>query len=160
MGNRSNGLAILALIIGIGGLGLGIYSVFFTPEPTIVQIWTAEQPTLYYTSTSYYDIPDMDLTISVNAGENVLISFNGEFTADSGVLVCGVRLMRDNVEIPSSRREINIETSFGTIMGYSITTHVLISGLAAGAYEIEVQAYAVSVNEYINEGLLVVYTFN
>jgi hypothetical protein len=160
MSSRNNGLAVLALLVGLGGLGLGVYSVFFTPEPAIVQIWTIEQPTIYYTSGSYADIPDMDLTITVNTGEKVMILFNGEFTANIGVLIGGVRLMRDNVEIPSSRREFNIETSGGALMGYSITTHVLINGLAAGTYEIEVQAFGVGVSEYINEGVLAIYTYN
>ncbi len=69
MGSRNNGLAILALLVGIGGLSLGVYSVFFTPEPAVVQIWTVEKPAIYYTSGSYADIPDMDLTISVNTGD-------------------------------------------------------------------------------------------
>ena len=160
MGNRSNGLAILALLIGIGGLGLGIYSVFFTPEPTIVQIWTAEQPTLYYTSTSYYDIPDMDLSITVNTGEKVLILFNGQFKGTApGFLVGGVRFMRDNVEIPNSRRDFNIETTVGLLIGYSLTANVLIENLAAGTYEIEVQAYCNGASDRIEDGLLIIYTF-
>jgi len=158
-------LAIFALLIGLGGLGLGLYSVFILQptDPTnpseIMQIWTAEQPTIYYTSTSYNDIPDMDLTISVNTGENVLILFNGEFTAGVGILIGGVRLMRGNVEIPNSRREFNIETSGGFLMGYSMTTYVLIDNLAAGTYEIEVQAFGAGTSPRIDDGLLVIYTF-
>jgi len=67
--------------------------------------------------------------------------------------------MRDNVEIPGSRREFNIETSGGVLMGYSLTTHVLIDNLAAGEYEIEVQAFGVGISDRIDEGLLVLYTF-
>ena len=177
-----NGLAIIALIIGIGGIGLGVYSIIILPDiiikeasentetliddvndhthtSEIIQIWTVEQPTLYYTSSSYYDIPDMDVTINVNTGEKVLILFNGEFTANVGVLLGGVRLMLDNTEIPSSMREFNIETSFAGLMGYSITTYVLIDDLVAGEYEIEVQAFGIGSSERIDEGLLVIYTF-
>lgn len=95
----------------------------------------------------------------MNTGENVLILFNGEFTANTGVLVGGVRLMRDNVEIPNSRREFNLETSFGTIMSHSITTYVLIDNLVAGEYEIKVQATGYGTNDRIDDGLLVIYTF-
>ena len=165
---KSNGVAILALLIAFGGLGLGAYSVFILPDTIIaqttnpseiVQIWTVEQPAVYYTSSSYYDIPDMDLTITVNTGENVLILFNGQFKGDVGILIGGVRLMIDNVEIPNSRREFNIETSGGGSSGFSISTFVLIENLAAGTYEIEVQAYGVYVNVRIDDGLLVIYTF-
>ena len=165
---KGTGLAIIALIIGLGGLGVGFYSVIILPttiiqevsgESKINQIWTVEQPTGYYPSGSYYDIPDMDVSINVNTGENVIISFNCEFTADVGVLIGGVRLMIDNAEIPSSRREFNIETSGGALMGYSLTTHVLIDDLIAGVYEIEVQAFGAGTNEKIDEGLLIIYTF-
>jgi len=172
---KGNGLAIFALLIGFGGLGLGVYSVFILPDtiiantmlqiPTnpseIIQIWTKEQPTAYYTSGSYYDVPDMDITISVNTGETVLIMFNGEFTSSVGRLVGGVRLMRDNVEIPSSRREFTIETSGVALMGYSMTTYVLIDNLATGNYEIEVQAFGSSTggSDRIDDGVLVIYTF-
>ncbi|NVM36974.1 MAG: hypothetical protein HWN81_15365 [Candidatus Lokiarchaeota archaeon] len=165
---KGSGLAIIALIIGIGGLGFGIYSVIILPdtiiqqaseESAISQIWTVEQPSVYYATSSYYDIPDMDITINVNTGESVLILFNGEFTADVGVLIGGVRLMLDNVEIPGSRREFNIETSVGVLMGYSITTHVLIDDLVAGEYEIEVQAFGFGTSERIDDGLLTLFTF-
>ena len=31
MSKRGNGLTILALLIGMGGMGLGVYAVFFMP---------------------------------------------------------------------------------------------------------------------------------
>lgn len=159
MSNRSNGLAILALLIGIGGLGLGVYSAFILPQQSAIkQIWTLEQQAIYFPTGSYADVPDMDLTISVNAGETVVIFFNGEFTGNVGVLIGGVRLMRDNVEIPSSRREFNIETSGGALMGYSLTTSVLIENLPTGQYEIEVQAFSDGTSENLNEGVLIIYT--
>lgn len=166
---KGNGLAIFALLIAIGGLGLGFYSVFILPDTIIaqttnnseiIQIWTLEQPAVYYTSSSYYDIPDMDQTITVNAGETVVILFNGQFTATPGVLMGGVRFMIDDVEIPNSRRDFNIETTGGILMAYSITANVLIDNLAVGTYEIEVQAYGIGVNDRIHDGLLVIYTFN
>ena len=94
---KGSGLALLALLIGFGGLGLGVYSVFILPDtiiaqtltqvpapptpPTnpseIIQIWTKEQPAIYYTGGSYNEVPDMDITITVNTGETVVIVFNG-----------------------------------------------------------------------------------
>ena len=166
---KSNGLAILALLIAFGGLGLGLYSVFILPDSIIaqttnnseiVQIWTKKQPAIYYTGGSYNDVPDMDITITVNAGETVVIIFNGQFTGDMAFLLGGVRFMRDNVEIPNSRREFNIDASVGSLMGYSLSANVLIDNLAAGTYEIEVQAWSAGVNlGYLHDGVLIIYTF-
>lgn len=182
---KGNGLAIVAIIIAIGGCGFGIYSVILLPDiivqeasgntqtliddhthvynhthiSEVIQIWTAEQPAIYYTTGSYNDIPDMDLTISVNTGEKVLILFNGEFTASVGILIGGVRFMIDNVEILNSRREFNIESSGGALMLYSMTANVLIDNLVTGVYEIEVQAFGAGTNDRIDVSLLVIYTF-
>ena len=166
---KSSGLAIFALLIAFGGLGLGLYSVFILPDTIIaqttnnseiIQIWTKEQPAIYYTGGSYNDVPDMDLTITVNTGETVVIIFNGQFTGDMAFLIGGVRFMRDNVEIPNSRREFNIDASVGSLMGYSLSANVLIDNLAAGTYEIEVQAWSAGVNlDYLHDGVLIIYTF-
>ena len=173
---KSSGLAILALLIGFGGLGLGLYSVFILPDtiiaqtltqvPTppsnpseIIQIWTREQPAVYYTTGSYVEVPDMDLTITVNAGETVVVLFNGNFYGSVGILMGGIRFMRDNVLIPNSQRDFNIETTGGILMANSITAHILIDGLAAGTYEIELQAYGNGVNDRLNDGVLIIYTF-
>jgi len=166
---KSNGLAILALLIGLGGLGLGAYSVFILPDTIIaqttnnseiIQIWTKEQPALYYTETSYYDVPDMDLTITVNTGETVVIIFNGLFRGTTGYLAGGVRFMRNNVLIPNSERFFNIETTYGINMGYTMTAHILIDNLAAGTYEIELQAFGAGGSDRLEDGVLIIYTFN
>jgi len=165
---KGSGLAIFALLIGFGGLGLGLYSVFILPDTIIaqttnnseiIQIWTKEQPAVYYTTGSYVEVPDMDLTITVNTGETVVIIFNGNFYGSVGVLMGGIRFMRDNVLIPNSMRDFNIETTGGILMANSISAHILIDGLVAGTYEIELQAYGNGVNDRLNDGVLIIYTF-
>ena len=165
---KGSGLAIFALLIAFGGLGLGIYSVFILPDKIIaqttnnsevVQIWTVEQPAVYYTSTSYVEVPDMDVTITVNTGETVVILFNGQFHGSPGLLYGGVRFMRNNVEIPNSRRDFSIETTGVVVMGSIITAHILIDNLAAGTYEIELQAYGGGGGNRLDDGVLIIYTF-
>ncbi len=168
---KGNGLAIFALLIGLGGLGLGIYSAFILPNTIIaqttnpseiVQIWTKEQPAVYYTTSSYVEVPDMDITITVNAGESVMIIFNGQFYGSPGLLYGGVRFMRDNVLIPNSLRDFSIETTGVVITANSITAHILIDNLVAGTYEIELQAYGgngAPNNDRLDDGLLIIYTF-
>ncbi len=86
---KGNGLAIVALIIAIGGCGFGFYSVVILPdtiiqqaseESVISQIWTVEQAGVFYTESSYGDMTDMDVTITVNAGETVYVMFNAEIS--------------------------------------------------------------------------------
>ena len=177
---KGSGLALFALLIGFGGLGLGVYSVFILPDtiiaqtltqvpapptpPTnpseIIQIWTKEQPAIYYTGGSYNEVPDMDITITVNTGETVVIVFNGQFYGSPGLLYGGVRFMRDNVEIPNSRRDFSIETTGVVITGNSITAHILIDNLVAGTYEIELQAYGGGDgSDRLDDALLIIYTF-
>ena len=56
-------------------------------------------------------------------------------------------------EVRESFQSLNIAgmqmmaISGGILMGYSITTHVLIEDLVAGEYEIEIQAFSVGTNE-------------
>ncbi|MHA2130209.1 MAG: hypothetical protein ACW99L_09575, partial [Promethearchaeota archaeon] len=106
---KGSGLAILAIIIGIGGLGFGVYAVIILPDTIIeeasgsseiTQIWTVEQATVYYTASSFTDMTNMDVTITVNAGETVYVMFNAQISngpvGGNGWITGGVRIMRDN----------------------------------------------------------------
>ncbi|KKL48199.1 hypothetical protein LCGC14_2327890, partial [marine sediment metagenome] len=75
MGKGST-LAFIALVIGIGGVGIGGYAIIFMPttiiqqasgNSEITQIWTVEQVGNFYTGSSYSDMTDMDVNITVNA---------------------------------------------------------------------------------------------
>ncbi len=171
---KGNGLAIVAIIIAIGGCGFGVYSVVILPDTIIqqasgsseiTQIWTVEQAGIFYTGSSYGDMTDMDVTITVNAGETVYVMFNAQISngpaGGNGWLTGGVRIMRDNVEIPGSERSFIIDSSVGFSVGNSITTHFIIEGLAAGTYELKVQATAQTENgsDRVEDGLLIVYTY-
>ena len=173
---KGNALAIIALIVGIGGLGFGFYSVIILPdtiiqqasgESNINQIWTVEQAGVFYPGTSYGDMTDMDVTTTVNAGETVYVMFNALISNGVGDgfgwLTGGVRIMRDNVEIFGSERFFIIEIFYGaSSVAESITTHFIIEGLAAGTYEFKVQATAQAENGVarVTHGLLIVYTYN
>ena len=171
---KSNGLAIIALLIAIGGCGFGVYAVVILPdtiieqaseESVISQIWTVEQVGTFYTGSSYGDMTDMDVTITVNAGETVYVMFNALIsngpTGGNGWLTGGVRIMRDTVEIPGSERFFIIDSPVGISVANSITTHFIIENLAADTYELKVQATAVAEvgSDRVTDGLLIVYTY-
>lgn len=171
---KGSGLAIFAIIIGLVGCGFGVYSVFILPNiiiqqasgnSEITQIWTVEQVGTFYPGTSYGDMTDMDVYITVNEGETVYVMFNALFsngpTGGAGWLTGGVRIMRDNVEIPGSERYFIFDSTFGITVAMSLTTHFIIEGLSAGTYELKVQATALAEFgiESVNDGLLIVYTY-
>lgn len=163
---KNNGLVIVVLILALGGIGLGIYSVFIQPNNSeISQIWTVKQGSAFYTTSSYSDMTDMDVYITVKAGETVYVMFNAQFsngaTGGAGWLTGGVRIMRDNVEIPGSERYFVIDSVVGVSVGYSLTTQFIIEGLAAGTYELKVQATAVAEvgSDRVEDGLLYIYTY-
>jgi len=83
---KSSGLAVLALLMGIGGLGLGVYSYFIfgsqiadlddqLAERAIVDMWYAEYLEDY--APTAIDINESVITINfhVNAGEKVYFLF-------------------------------------------------------------------------------------
>ena len=188
---KGNGLAIVAIIIAIGGCGFGAYAVILLPDiivqetsentqtaiddhthvndhthiSEITQIWTVEQVGTFYPGSSYGDMTDMDVTITVNAGETVYVMFNAQISngpaGGNGWLTGGVRIMMDTVEIPESRRYFIIDSPVGFSVGESITTHFIIEGLAAGTYELKVQATAQTEkgSDRVEDGLLIVYTY-
>ena len=187
---KSNGLAIVALIIALGGCGFGVYAVVILPDTIvqeasgntqtliddhthvndhthiseIIQIWTVEQVGTFYTGSSYGDMTDMDVTITVNAGETIYVMFNALIsngpTGGNGWLTGAIRVMRDTVEIPGSERSFIIDSPVGISVANSITTHFIIENLAADTYELKVQATAQTEvgSDRVTDGLLIVYT--
>ncbi len=166
----SIGLGIFTLFIALGALGLGAYSVFILPNTSgqqatspseITHVWAAQRETDLVTPPGYTKIPEMDTTITVSTGENVYFSFNAYYTANIGVLQGGVRIMRDSVAIPESQRVFNIESSNGASIHFSLTSQVIVEGLSAGQYEIEVQVFGWSTgdDERIRSASLLIYTY-
>ncbi|MHA1109875.1 MAG: hypothetical protein ACTSRE_02145 [Promethearchaeota archaeon] len=169
MAKNNSGLIVLVLILALGGSGLGIYSVFIQPSNSetspISQIWTVKQDSVFYPGSSYSDMTDMDVDITVEAGETVYVIFNAQFsngpTGGSGWLTGAVRITRDNVVIQESERSFIFDSTVGISVGNSLTTQFIIEGLAAGTYEFEVQATALAEvgTERVEDGLLYIYTY-
>ena len=179
MSDRGSGLTIIAIIIAVGAVGMGGYTIFIQPATIIDQasgsseithIWTKVQSGNYYTTGSYADVTDMDLSITVAAGETVYVMFNALFSngasgGGTGFLTCGVRVMIDTtgsfVEIPGSERFFAYEVDYGIAMGSDITTQFIIEDLAAGTYELKLQATGDTEvgTDRLSDGLLMVYTY-
>ena len=75
---KGSALAIVALLIGIGGLSVGGYSLFSVLTESGVHRTYYDQKLDTYTTPSslnWYDIPDISILFQVDAGESVYFSF-------------------------------------------------------------------------------------
>jgi len=168
MSKRKNGLAVLALLLSLVGGGLGFYSVFFMPNiilqqasenSVISEMWFDERETAYAAGYSFYDIPDLGLTITVNPGEKVFILFSGEIQIlASGWGEAELRFEIDNNEIDSSHKQFTGDSSSDKYG--SMTLQYVAESLTTGTHIIHVQAkIAFLSTAYIRNMHLLAYTF-
>jgi len=90
--SKSSSLAVLALIVALGALGLGVYQLIFVPAPTaapsgIRNTWYDFHYSTAYTNPVSTIIPVDQLLINftVNSGESVYFHFNTWASVDTGV---------------------------------------------------------------------------
>jgi len=92
---KGKGLAVLALLFGISGLGLGLYSFILIQTPTteitksgIHRTWYNYDQTTYYTNPASFAITMVDLLINfaVETNEYAYVNYIGEACAQTGSL--------------------------------------------------------------------------
>ena len=155
MGN-SKGLAILALLLGASGLGLGgfiflnfgnlmtLATTTTTESPIVQDIWYAEYLTPQTPSQqpTYNTLTNMHLLITVNAGESVYISFNAKYTIDNSGSYEYIEsfIYQDGVMIPAPYAYVGEINSAGQDSLRMVSLQYSISGLAAGSYNFSIRA--------------------
>ncbi|MFW9901896.1 MAG: hypothetical protein ACFFDY_11550 [Candidatus Thorarchaeota archaeon] len=85
--SKSSGLAVLALIIALGALGIGVYQIFFVSAPPVdesgvVNTWHNLLLNTIDVNSSYEPIDQLNTSIEVNSGEWVYVSFAGNAKLD------------------------------------------------------------------------------
>lgn len=145
---KGSGLAILALLIGIGGLGFGIFT-YFTVNHTIqtesnVHHTYFDSRTTAYTSPaedSWYEITDLSITFQVASGESVYFLFTcaAILSPTGGVWVMNFRLNIDDTSIPESNTIVGLATNDVTHIDYSVTLQYGDSSLLPGSHEVTVE---------------------
>jgi len=160
--NGGNVLAVFAMIIAIGSLGLSGY-MFFIQEPedqTITEIWHDSRESGFAPGTSYATVPDLELTITVNAGEKVLIQFNGQFVVEPLATTSGgnIRLQIDGTTISGTDMGFISDSSYLYHLG-DVTLLYVATGLPAGTHTIIIQASVSGGTGTIENMNLLAYTF-
>ena len=163
MGGSGKGLAFLAILIGIGSIAFNFYTVTIVipGESTgnnIGQIYYDSVVTPWGPGTSYGDIPNLSLIMTVNEGDNLYISFDGQFQLYTGTNGGEIRLMINDVYQQGSNRLF-----FGDDNAVdhwdSLSLQYVVYDLTAGIYEIQIQALCAGGSGLIDDMNLFAFTF-
>jgi len=176
--SSGKGAAIFAIILAIGGLGLGAYSFWHfdnvisgltpttpTSEDTIVKgAWYAEYlvhqtPSIFPTFTI---LKNMNINVTVNSGESVYISFNAKYTIDNtGVYeYIESHIYQDGVIIDQPYAYVGEVNSGSSDSLRMVSLQYSISGLTAGSYNFSIRAAATNgPDNRIDDTILYIQTY-
>ena len=154
MAKSGKGLAIIAFLLALGGLGFGSYSFIYfnsliptstTSGGNIVQeIWYAEYLTPQTPSEhpTYTTLTNMQLVITVNSGESVYISYNAKYTIDNSGVYEYIEsfIYQNGTMIPAPYAYVGEVNSGSQDSLRMVSLQYSISGLAAGDYEFSIRA--------------------
>ena len=165
--SNGKGLSILALLIGISGLGLGVYT-FIVPQGQVVDTnfgiqntWFKYDPGTYGTNPILTELEIAALTINftVNSGESVYFLFNsfaGVF--ETGLTLIQIRFVLDGlIKGPPAYPEI-IFASEGADQYGSVTLQIT-KVIAPGAHNLTISIYGSYAGNGIKDSTLLVQTF-
>jgi hypothetical protein len=165
--SNGKGLGILALLIGISGLGLGVYSVVL-PQVQVVDTnfgiqntWFKYDPTTYPISSPGIDIIIDALTINftINSGESVYFLFNAfAIVSGTGLTMIWFRFVLDgSIKSPPTYPEVYF-SSEGVDQHGSVTLQIA-KVISAGFHNITISIRGTDTTNGIKDSTLLVQTF-
>lgn len=159
----------MAILIGIGSIAFNFYTVTIvipgestgnTGVNNIDQIFYDSSTTVWGPGSSFSDIPDLSLIITVNEGDNLYISFDGQFQAYEVTAKTGgsIRLRINDVTQAGSER--GFYGNVGDVdHDFSLSLQYVVYDLSAGTYEIQIQATISYAQGKIDNSNLFAFTF-
>ena len=162
-------MAVLALLIGISGLGLGIYSVFYPQvqnggisESGIQKTWFIYDSWPHFTQPIYTDIPIDDLTINftVNSGESVYFFLKTHAYVILGSLSSVIiNFVLDGIIVSSPEYPDAIFSSSNAASSGQVTLQMATDDIPAGLHNITISIWGNYQNNAIDESTLLVQTY-
>ena len=161
---KGKGLAIFALIIGILGLGLGIYSLVFPQQQNsgIQKTWFVYDSGIHFTNPTYTDIPINAITINITVkpGESVYGLFNTHATlVDIGEAAIIFNFVIDGFVIMSPVSPNVIFSSDNQAMSGSVTLQMATDTILPGVHNITISINGNFMNNEIDESTLLIQTY-
>ena len=160
---KGTALGIIALLIAVGGVGLGVYSVITLLQPGVHRTYYDERIADYTSGSedSWYDIPDISISFQVDAGEAVhfLFTCRASLTASSGLVYMHFVLNIDGHRMLQSQTTVG-HNEGGTIttIHYSIALQFSNRTLGAGTHTVVVETMR-ECNGFIDKCALLVHTY-
>ena len=162
MSKRSYSVIILG-ILAVAGLGLSGFmflknEIIFPDNAAVKNIWYAERLDLtYYVPTVITEIPNLNITATVNAGESLFVSFN----SDAAVYLNGLEFIKIQLKINDlvyTHPFVELGGSFSGNLYSPISLQYSIEASPAGIYKVSISAYSSDSGNWLKEMTLLVYT--
>jgi len=144
---KGTGLAIFALILALGGIGIGAFSYItlmgVQQAPGVHQTYYDEK-TAGYTSTSedvWYVIPDLSITFQLESGESAYFMFicRAKLYPVSAIILMHFRLKIDSISYSSTEATVGPEGGSETYNYYSVAIQYSNSTLGVGSHTVVVE---------------------
>ena len=161
---KGKGLAVLALLIGISGLGLGLYSLLFPQVQTggIQKTWFIYDSWPHFTQPIYTDIPIDDLTINftVNSGESVYFLFKTHaYVILGSPSFVTINFVLDGIIVSSPEYPDAIFSSNNAGGSGSLILQIATDTISPGRHNITISIWGNIMTNAIDESTLLVQTY-
>ena len=165
---KGTGLAIFALILAIGGIGIGTFSYItllgVQQAPGVNRTYYDERIAAYTTPAedSWYTIPGISITFQVESGESVYFMFNCKAFLDrvSAITWMHFRLIIDGFSLEKTRATVGPTGGTASEYYFSVAIQHVNNTLGAGSHTVVVETMReTSFSSYIDNSVLLVQTF-
>lgn len=161
---RSSGLAILALLIAIGALGIGVYQVIAPAAPPegsgIRNTWYKFDYASRYTNptTTLIIIDQLTIDFTVSSGESVYCLFNTWATVDTGGFI-QFNFILDGVYLSGPTHPWWVLRATGSSIEAPVSLQISLDTVLAGAHNMTISIYGNDVDNEIFSSTLLVQTY-
>jgi hypothetical protein len=165
--SKSSGLAVLALIVALGAMGLGVYQIIFVPTTSpsgIRNTWYDFHYSTVYTNPVSTIIPVDQLLINftVNSGESVYFHFNTWATVDAqwqGVSIMQFNFVLDGNWLSGPQYPWWALISYNESIQVPVALQMSLDTVTVGAHNASISIFGNDADNEIFSSTLLVQTY-